>query len=265
MFWNNYAHTNPATIGLFQKRAANVLWRNQWTKINGAPTTLWVNYAERLDKFHSAVGIAYEYDVIGFNRQHTTLFNYAYHVKMGESVVSFGISAGTVTSQIDPDWISPSTLNDPALPTESRDTKFQSDFGIVFHRQKWNMGASITQWNRAKVFYANDASYQYATHFWLFGDYTFQPVEQLQLKPQVQVCSDGVKTTFSANVLATFRENYWFGVNSMNFTNISLGVCGGMDIRNKYRVGYGISKSFIESGDLDFGWTHEIVLSYLIK
>src|SRR4051812_17678162 len=79
-FWNNYMHTNPAMTGAVYKHQANAQWRNQWTKTNGAPTTLWVNYAAKIDQVNSGIGVSYEYDVIGLNKSHTALLSYAYHI-----------------------------------------------------------------------------------------------------------------------------------------------------------------------------------------
>ena len=68
LFTNNYANLNPAMSGLIYKREANVLWRNQWTAVNGAPTTLWANYNQQLSQVHGSVGLNYYYDVIGHNK-----------------------------------------------------------------------------------------------------------------------------------------------------------------------------------------------------
>ena len=46
-FWNTLLNNNPAVAGLQYRHAANVLYHNQWDAVNGAPTTLFVNYAAK--------------------------------------------------------------------------------------------------------------------------------------------------------------------------------------------------------------------------
>jgi type IX secretion system PorP/SprF family membrane protein len=258
-FWNQYMHTNPAMTGAIYKHHANAQWRNQWTKVNGAPTTLWANYAIKLDSINSGIGASYEYDVIGFNKQHTALVSYAYHIPIKKMFLSLGVSAGTLTMSLDKTGFIFNDPNDPAIPKSSQ-TFFRGDLGIALHGEKWNAGLSCTKVNG--YFTRSSSGYDIAPHYWAFGDYTFHLGQNWKLTPRAQVYTDMKKAASTLALVATVYEDIWFGFSGhLASGNISVSPMVGYDIVGKFRIGY-IYEYPIDSS---FGSTHEIILSYQLK
>jgi type IX secretion system PorP/SprF family membrane protein len=262
-FWNQYMHTNPAMTGAIYKHQANAQWRNQWTKINGAPTNLWLNYAMKLDSINSGIGVSYEYDVIGLNKQHTALVSYAYHIPIKKMFLSLGVSVGTLTMLFDKTGLIFNEPNDPAIPKSSQ-TYFRGDLGIALHGEKWNAGLSCTKLNG--YFTRNTNSYDIAPHYWVFGDYTFQLGQNWKLTPRAQVGTDMLKIHSIVALVASWK-NLWFGSTAQFPGNgVELGPMIGYDIIGKFRIGYtyefGINTplSVFQSNG-----THEIILSYQLK
>ena len=275
LFTNNYANLNPAMSGLIYKREANVLWRNQWTAVNGAPTTLWANYNQQLRQVHGSVGLNYYYDVIGHNKMHTAVVNYAYHVQFKKTTLSFGVSAG-IKSLNKSGYIPPTTIYDPALPTSSHyTTTFDAQAGVAIHTKKLNAGFSITQLNRPTFrFKSSNFVYDIAPIYHLHADYTFTLTPQWKITPAVHVFSDRVKTGSTTSVKATVREKLWFGLSSWNLINFggsfrTIGFMAGYDFKEKFRIGYNFELNEFQvsnsKNDRPHNYTHEIVLSYLIK
>jgi type IX secretion system PorP/SprF family membrane protein len=265
-FWNNYMHTNPAMTGAIYKHHANAQWRNQWTKVNGAPTTLWLNYAMKLDSINSGIGVSYEYDVIGSNRQHTALTSYAYHIPVKNMFLSFGISAGIVNLSFTQQGFVINDPYDPVVPS-SNQTFFRGDLGIALHGEKWNAGLSGTKLNG--YFTRSSGPYDLAPHYWAFGDYSFQFGENWKLTPRAQVGTD-LKVTYSIVALTASWKNLWFGATAANLhtgRGFELGPMIGYDIVGKFRVGYsyefGVNSHF--SNAINNNATHEIILSYQLK
>lgn len=262
-FWNYYMHTNPAMTGAIYKHHANAQWRNQWTKINGAPTTLWLNYAMKLDSINSGIGVSYEYDVIGLNKQHTALVSYAYHIPIRKMFLSLGISAGTCSMLFDTKGFVFPEGEEPAIPKSQ--TFFRGDLGIALHGDKWNAGLSCTKLNG--YFNRSGAnSYNLTPHYWLFGDYTFQLGQNWKITPRAQLGTDTLKIHSIVALVASWK-NLWFG-STAQFPGygVVLGPMIGYDIVGKFRIGYtyefGINTSlsmFKNNG------THEIILSYQLK
>jgi type IX secretion system PorP/SprF family membrane protein len=262
-FWSTYASTNPATTGLFYKHAANAHYRNQWDGVNGAPNTLNLNYAMRLDAIRSGVGIAYRHDAIGFNRQHKFLVNYAYHLKLKETVLSFGAAGGIEFFRIKNDFfIPPTTINDPSLPSSnSKDATFTSNIGIAFHSKVLNAGISCTQLNAPK-FLLSGSTYSAARHYWFFLEHHHEFTDDLSIQPRIQIVTDGVKNTYMASLMAVLYKNWWFGANYS--VDQYIGGMLGYDFFGRYRIGYGYDYTTNKLSNASKG-THEIVLSYLIK
>lgn len=262
-FWNTYASTNPATTGLFYKHAANAHYRNQWDGVNGAPNSLNVNYGMRLDAIQSGVGIIYRHDAIGFNRQNNFLANYAYHLKLKETVLSFGVAGGVEFLRIKNDaFITPTPVDDPSIPTgDSKDAVFTSNIGIAFHSEVLNAGISCTQLNAPKSL-LDAASYYAVRHYWMFLEYRHEFTDNLSIQPRIQIVTDGVKSTYMASLMAVLYKNCWFGVNYS--VDQYIGGMLGYDFFGKYRIGYGYDYTTNKLSNVSQG-THEIVLSYLIK
>lgn len=266
-FWNQYMHTNPAMTGAVYKHHANAQWRNQWTKINGAPTTLWLNYAMKLDSINSGIGVSYEYDVIGLNKSNTALLSYAYHLPIKNMFLSIGASAGIKTMRIDGSKFVFSQVPEPMFEDRRLNPVFQCDLGIALRSEKWNMGLSVTQLNGAKF---KDPFFPYNSkpHFWVFADYTFRLGEKWRLTPRIQSFSDLNAISSSLTLLATFKENFWFGALGavqINGGSYAVGPTIGYDIVGKFRIGYAYEIWFSNYIGLGNDGTHEIILSYQLR
>lgn len=269
-FWNNYMHTNPAMTGAIYKHQANAQWRNQWVNTNGAPSTLWVNYAAKLDKINSGIGASYEYDAGGLSGSQTALVSYAYHLPIKNMFLSFGASAGIKAMKIKgSDFIFSSQVPEDPLFFKDRSLNpvFQCDVGLALHAEDWNIGLSATQVNGAKFrdtyFPSKDEP-----HIWLFADYTFQLGEQWKLTPRLQSYTDLKKSCSTLALMTAYKENWWFGCTTSIPTGggiYSVGPMIGYDIVGKFRIGYTYEFWFSNYPGLYNDGTHEIILSYQLK
>lgn len=171
MFWNNYTLFNPAATGLFYKHQANVMYRDQWDKVNGAPRTFTANYNTKLDFLHGGIGANYVHDKIGFTNTDRINLNYSYHLQLGkEGVLAAGISAGLIHS-----------ATDPSLPYSSqKGNAFTMNFGLVYKTERLNIGLSSTNLNEPTI---KKLYYSFARHYYLNADYLFELTPHFDLKP----------------------------------------------------------------------------------
>ncbi|AEA42532.1 PorP/SprF family type IX secretion system membrane protein [Fluviicola taffensis] len=267
-FWNQYMHTNPAMTGAIYKHHANVQWRNQWTRINGAPTTLWTNYAAKIDKINSGIGASYEYDVIGYTKSHSAMLSYAYHIPIKKMFLSIGASGGIKTLKTDFSKLVFSQIPDPAAINRTYNPVFQCDFGIALHSEKWNVGLSGTQLNGGS-FRDSIYSIKQRPQIWLFADYAFGLGEKWKLTPRLQTYVNYYTIGTIIALEARFKENFWFGCTSSfpDFSGmVAIGPMIGYDILGKFRVGY-TYEFYLNNhvGSITNNGTHEIVLSYQLK
>lgn len=266
-FWNQYMYTNPAMTGVYRHHA-NVQWRNQWVNTNCAPTTFWANYAAKIDKINSGIGVSYEYDVIGVSKFNTALLSYAYHIPVKNMFLSIGASGGLKTFTIDYSKYIFSQVPEPAFSSRKMGPVFQCDFGLALRAENWNIGLSATQLNQAKFKDSIYTVYEDEVHFWLFADYTFRLGDKWKLTPRIQSYTDLNALTSSLALLATFKDRLWFGAAGSipsNGGQYSIGPMVGYDIAGKFRVGYTYEFWFSNYAGMYNDGTHEIILSYQLK
>lgn len=259
-FWHTQFLGNPAFTGIDSRHEANALYRNQWDKVNGAPNTVLVNYTARVQKLHGGAGVSYIHDAIGFNREHQVLTHYAFHQKLKEKyVLSAGISLGWMRMYINPNWIAPTTLNDPLLPGKSHEDIFQLNAGLAFIAENWRIGLGATQLNSGNR--TSNGAYNPTIHSRLFGEYRFNLKENLKLIPRVQFITDFVKSSDSWS-LGLYSNKLWGGISySGLFGSNYIGAMLGYDFYGKYRLGYTFEYSTNKFSSISKG-THEIVLSF---
>lgn len=273
LFWNNYLHTNPAMTGAVYKHQANLTWRNYAIKkaFQGPdyPQTIFANYALKLDKIHSGIGISYRYDSPSYQLQQTGLVSYAYHIPIKSMFLSFGISGGikTLNSQI------PNSSGE--LITYKYKPGFTSDFGIALRHEKWNVGASLTQWNGPVLHLREDSlgyGFKFYAHFWFFADYRFALGENWSLTPRFQLVMDRVSMLGNLQLIAAWKENLWFGAGVQRSVNpgssgVPISPSIGYDIKGRFRLGYTAIISVGRKYGLNIfnPVTHEAVLGFMLK
>lgn len=271
LFWNNYMHTNPAMTGAVYQHSANVVWRDYWFKpVHNVPyqTTVWANYALRINTINSGLGISYRYDVVGHQKMNTALLSYAYHIPVKSLFLSIGASAGIGVLNYD---YSDFSFESPVLEP-SFNPVFTSDFGIALRHEKWNVGLSVTQLNSA-TFRATDMQYEHTftltPHFRLFGDYCFDLGDKWALTPRVQLVATRQQLLTNLQLMATWNKNLWFGAGVKNAfyggSLITVSPFVGYDVKSKFRIGYAANISTLPDGYMNNYMTHELVLSFLMK
>ncbi|MDR0802819.1 PorP/SprF family type IX secretion system membrane protein [Fluviicola sp.] len=268
LFGNNLIQTNPAMTGAVYKHSANVIWRGAGTASPNLPypTTLWANYAYRMDKINSGIGISYRYDAWGAQKRNTALLSYAYHIPIKSLYLSIGASAGINTLNVDYSGL---IFGEP-VPEPQFNPVFTADFGLALHHEKWNVGLSMTQLNNPTFRAKNiPGSYNLAPQFWLFADYRFNMGEKWSLTPRVQLVADRINLTTNIQVLATRKEKFWFGIGMKNtFGNDPYFIISpmvGYDIKGKFRIGYAANISSVPDAFTHNHMTSEVVLSFLMK
>ena len=106
----NQLPMNPAYAGYHGVTSFDVQHRSQWTKVDGAPSTLMLSGHSSFFGNQIGLGAVLIHDEIGINT--TTNFNltYAYHLNLSESTkLSCGLQTGFNSLQYDFEQL---TLND---------------------------------------------------------------------------------------------------------------------------------------------------------
>ena len=262
MFWNNYSMFNPANTGLHYKHFGSFEYRSQWDKVENAPNTFTGIYEIKLESLNSGVGGGYLEDVIGLSSSKRIYLNYAYHLELENSLISFG--AATVFNHVEfhkglnaPQTETNVTL-DPNI-SSGHGTKLNINFGLTYKREKLEIGLSSTQINEPTY---NEINFKNTRHYFTFASYDLKLSNQFDLKPSFYFKSDGEAWGAELNSLFTYKKQYWMGLTYRHKNTVAFQL--GVDIKEKYRVGYAYDYATSTLGNYNNG-SHEIVLALLIK
>ena len=251
---------NPGKTGvdMYNSICATSLYRNQWDKVNGAPNSAILNVEANLSKFFpGGVGLAFYHDAIGFARQNNLLLNYSYPISIGNNgTLGIGVGVGIINYGVNPEWVPPSTLNDPDLPLGFAATNLDANLGLYYSGKDFNVGFSTTHlsetllkqsvtFNGATL----DQNYQTARHYYLMGGKTFRKTLGGDIDAQVLLRTDLVK--FSADINA----RYIYSLEG------DKQIYGGMTVRTS--DAFAIMVGYTPISNLTIGYSYDLTLNKL--
>ncbi|MGB0915337.1 MAG: PorP/SprF family type IX secretion system membrane protein [Crocinitomicaceae bacterium] len=136
---------NPAAIAHDGLIMADMIFRNQWLGVEGAPTTIAFNGQYEINEDH-AVGLNIYHDRIGVHNTTSFSAQYAYRAHLDNvRSFSFGLSLGADNVVNDLAASQTSIIGDPVFSTSYSSLFFNGSFGIYYNAPKFYFGASIPQ------------------------------------------------------------------------------------------------------------------------
>lgn len=247
-FMYNKMAVNPGATGMEDGLCGNLIYRNQWDKVNGAPNSAIFNAEMNLSRYISGgAGINITHDAIAFNRQNNILLNYSHHLIIGDGVLGIGLGLGIVTFGLNPTWVPPSTLNDPSLPAGSSALSIDANFGAYYRARNWYAGLSSTHLPAPKLSQGNiigtgNVTYNAARHYYFSGGYTFRAIGDGEIDAQALIQTDLIKLSAQVNARYIYKGF----------------VYGGLGFRNSDALSVLLGYKVIDKGNPDgsriFGW-----------
>jgi type IX secretion system PorP/SprF family membrane protein len=204
---------NPAYAGSKGIINLNATYRNQWTGLDGAPTTQFLSIDGPTAKSNLGWSGHILHDKIGAQSQTGVYAGASTSIKMDEKTkLSFGLSFGAVQYTIDGTKLnSGSGIPDPAVP-QTRESKVLPDvkIGAFLHTDRFFAGltaASLVPFDSDNMFIATPRR-----HFFLSTGYTFDLNSEMRLKPSILVKEDfNSPANLDVNTFVTYRERLWLG------------------------------------------------------
>jgi type IX secretion system PorP/SprF family membrane protein len=187
---------NPAALALDGKIMADMMFRNQWLGVDGAPTSLALNAQYEVDQ-DMAVGLNVYHDRIGVNQNTSLAGQYAYRVRFdGNRFFALGAGIG-IDNQISSLGSTVTTMpGDPLFSTSYAKVFFNASLGVYYRSPRFYIGASIPQLFQNSIgaergFKPPRWHYYLSTGFYLHvGEkFTFNP--HIQLKAAVHTPLQG--------------------------------------------------------------------------
>ncbi|MEO6346431.1 MAG: type IX secretion system membrane protein PorP/SprF [Aquaticitalea sp.] len=205
---------NPAYAGSKENLSFGLLYRTQWTSLDGAPKTgTFFGHLPINDKI--GVGLSVISDAIGPVNETNAYADVSYTLKLGrENRLAFGIKAGATFHDL---GLGPNNLyvvdpGDPYFNDVSGVTP-NVGAGVFYYTNNYYLAFSVPNILSSVKLDAQGTKYgTETTHYFLTGGYVFQVSRNTKLKPSFLVKSAfSAPTSFDVNLNALFFEKFEVG------------------------------------------------------
>ncbi len=273
---------NPAIAGSDGYTTFNLTARSQWLGIPGAPNNQVFSVQTRLlkrsfiikknsprrKKFkpsrNGRVGLGgYVFnDMNGSISRTGAHFSYAYHIRIREDQLSFGL--GGTAYQFHIKELDFYDDDEPLINEGIYQPIFvpDADFGVHYMSYNYYVSFSVKNILQSYLKLGNRtlSGYRLYRHYYLTGGYRFEIDPRLSLEPSVLIrMSSELRPQIDMNLKAYFSENIWAGISVR--TNGSFVSMFGVVV-DKYHFGYAFDMGFNNLMKRSYG-SHEFML--LIK
>ena len=254
---------NPAYVGSSDVLSATALYRNQWVDIKGAPTTETFALDVPVKKLNIGLGLYACFDKIGVTNDDGFYTCYAFHIRMGMGMLSFGLQAGIQKVYIDLNSVRLDKSNDQAFASNVNTFSPNFGAGIYYHyANKYYLGVSIPQFIKKNIFSSSNVAtdYQQFRQVNLEGGYVFDINPDMKFKPAALL-----KYVSAAPLEMDLSANVWF----FDFISLGLAYRTGdsfdalieLQLTKQLRLGYSYDYTTTKLGNINSG-THELILRY---
>ena len=255
---------NPAYAGTRNSMSAVILHRSQWVGLDGAPTTQTATIHAPLNKHNIAWGLNFGHDEIGPTRNFMAGLTGAYHVKLRESKLSFGLRLGVHQGTYNWNELEFKTDNDPLdAGGVAKATVPNIDFGLYYYKTKFFIGLSGSHLNGSKLqFNSNDAitNIYLQRHVMLNTGYVFEISPKVVFKPSILLKKVmGASPNLDLNFSFLFYKRFWLGLSFRNQSSVNFLV--DINVTDYLRMGYAYDLLVNQLGQYARG-SHEVFIGF---
>jgi len=206
---------NPAVAGTSGANCLNLFYRQQWTSFDGNPESVLFNYHAPVKALRGGLGVTFYNDKLGQETNNVFRLAYAYHMPVGTNKLSLGIGLGYLGKQLGDDWTPPDGVASIPLDDAIDDSKvsagsFDLNLGAYFFKpESYYVGLSATHLTSQDL---SDLNIEVATHIYFMAGYTYPINDNLKVRPNLLVKSDGNETTLDFNANLLFNNMLWAGL-----------------------------------------------------
>jgi len=258
----NMLTVNPGYAGSRDALTLNVLHRNQWVGIEGAPVTNSFSIHSPLRNENLNIGFSYVNDNIGPTNQNGVYVDFAARIQLSKkSRLSFGLKSGFNHLQTS---LTALNITDPGDITFSEDVRrFMPNVGVgmYFDTERFYAGISIPKFFENRfVDNANATDAQERRHFFFITGAVFDLSRDIKFKPSILLKGvEAAPLSADLNLSFLFRDRIWAG-GYYRFGD-SFGGIIGYYITPQLMFGYSYDYTTTDLQNFNSG-SHEISLTY---
>ena len=252
---------NPAYAGLKEGLAVNLLYRNQWTGLDGAPETYTAALHSPINE-KIGLGGSVIRDQLGPITETNAYADFSYKLQVSNNYqLALGVKAGATFHDIGLTSLALQTPGDPFFSQDVNAVNPNIGTGAFLFSDKFYVGLSVP--NLLNSTHLDEDNLRFGTetnHYFLTSGYVFEPTNKLKIKPSFLVKSSfTAPVSFDANINALFSERFEVGV-SYRLDDSFSGLVG-FQATPDLRIGYAYDAVTSEINNVAPS-SHEIILSY---
>lgn len=266
-YFSNQLVINPAYAGSEDALSITMVHRNQWTGINGAPTTTTLSGHTLFKNEHIGLGINMFVDKINIHKSSNFLGIYSYRIKVSNSsYLSMGLQAGIENIKSDYTSLSGGITdpNDPYLGLDYlSETSFQFGTGLYFKSPRLEIGLSapILFSSTKSKFAESEITPKTSPHYFLYSRYKINLSPGVQLNPGLLLkAKPGWPMAVDLNVDAIFNQVLLLGLSYRSFESLSLIIQANILPQMKLGYAYDYPLSTLKRRHFN---SHELMLNYI--
>ena len=259
----NTISINPAYAGSREIMVVNVLNRNQWVGVNGAPVTQTISTHTSIPNTKFGVGLSVISDKLGYESTTYAYADVSYTINLNqyeEYKLAFGIKFGASKYDLDNNLMNdPSSSADPFIGLVNFKWSPNIGAGVYFRGESFYLGFSSP-----KLINYTNSSIDYVSldrvNYYFNGGYLFDVNNNLKLKPTFLLkYTDGAPISMDISTLLFINEKLWLGGSYRLFD--SFGGIVNFKLFEGLSLGYAYDYVTSDLNSFSSG-SHEVMLNY---
>ena len=257
---------NPAYAGSHNAVSMTLLARDQWSGIEGAPSTQTFSIHSPLNNKQLAVGLNLIHDKITVFEQFGVNAAYAYRVKTKEGTLSMGMQVGFTQYKANLTDVT-SQVSDDVFSQDVQEFLPNLGAGVYYYTERYYAGLSAPKLINHDLdggIEELDSDAKQSRHYFLTGGYVFDLSRRVKLKPNVLIkVVEGAPIQMDLNASVLYQEIIWFGISWRSFADFDAIL--ELQLTDQFKFGY--SYDFANTTDLRRvnSGSHEIMLNYRFR
>ena len=252
---------NPGYAGTHESMSISALLREQWTGLDGAPSTQTLSAHTPIKNQKFGLGVLFLHDKIGVTDQNGFYGSYAYKLPFENgNKLSLGIQAGVTHYMARYSQVSDTDPN--FAGGDISEAHFNFGFGAYYYSKRFYLGFSIPQLVEQQFDRNNlDSDSRMVRHYFVTGGYVMDLNKSLKLKPNMLLkVVEGAPAELDLNANLLINEVLWVGLSWRSFDSFDALVQ--LQITDQLQLGY--AYDFATTSELRrvHSGSHEIMLNY---
>ncbi len=254
---------NPAYAGSHGGMSITALAREQWSGLEGAPSTQTFAMHSPVKNKRISLGLLLLRDQLGVSKEHSVYGSYAYRIAMEKGTLSMGLQAGFTSYREDLNELL--LLHRPAADFQDVRSSFLPNFGagLFYTSERLYLGFSVPMLLQNSIDKDNPVSVaKELRHYFLTGGYMLTLSRDLKLKPNFLLkVVEGAPIQFDLNANLLIKDLIWVGLSHRFGAEWN----ALLELQATKRIRFGYAYDFAGSTDLSqvHSGSHEFMFNYV--